>query len=490
MTEERSSIASLAARGVFWSIVQNWGGRLFTLALFVVLTRFLTPRDYGAASAALLVLLVIQMVAEFGFGDAIVQRRDLEPKDVNLPFFFSITLSLLLVATIFLFSGRIEQLLGAHDLSPILLAVCATMPLSTISLFQEMQYRRHLEFKPLAIRTFLANLAAGAVAVTAAVMGAGVWSLVLQTYVATLVGLIWLWSRPLWIPSRTIDVRSFSQLARFGASTIGLRLVDFVSTRLVEFLIVGRYGLVLYGVYAVGSRLYQTFMQLLQSALYDVSLTVLSKLSADKKRLSEIYLKSVAISSGFSSPIFMLVASLSPEICDVLFGAKWHGVEAVAEPLLLLGSLQCVQFFNGPYLSALGKPNLVFVAGAAKALATIAGLTFVHTEGVREMTIVFALGQLAATPITFGFTLRELEIDLKRFLVAFVPTYSIGVLCFFAVMAARPFVPNLGLGSFVKGVELGFVFLIAYLALSLVLQRSAMLDIVRAAASRLKRAPF
>ena len=93
---EQKSIGAMATSGLFWAIVQNWGGRLFTFVLFIVLARFLDPTDFGTASAAALVLLLIGMIAEFGFGDAIVQRRDLEAVDVNAPFFLSLAAALVL----------------------------------------------------------------------------------------------------------------------------------------------------------------------------------------------------------------------------------------------------------------------------------------------------------------------------------------------------------------------------------------------------------
>lgn len=49
---EAASIGNAALKGVFWSIVQNWGGKLFTSILFIVLARFLSPTDYGMVATA------------------------------------------------------------------------------------------------------------------------------------------------------------------------------------------------------------------------------------------------------------------------------------------------------------------------------------------------------------------------------------------------------------------------------------------------------
>ncbi|MFN6984699.1 MAG: oligosaccharide flippase family protein, partial [Rhizobium oryzihabitans] len=123
-----NSIGSAAVRGVFWSIVQNWGGKLFTSVLFIVLARFLNPTDYGMVATAGLVLMLIQMLSEFGFADAIVQKRDLEPSDVNLPFYVSVAVATLLAIAVCVFSPELESWFEVDGLAPIIVAICILLP--------------------------------------------------------------------------------------------------------------------------------------------------------------------------------------------------------------------------------------------------------------------------------------------------------------------------------------------------------------------------
>nr|WP_295983591.1 lipopolysaccharide biosynthesis protein [uncultured Agrobacterium sp.] len=462
---ESSSIGSAAIRGVFWSIVQNWGGKLFTSVLFIVLARFLSPTDYGMVAAAGLVLMLIQLVSEFGFADAIVQKRNLEPSDINLPFYVSVAVATVFIVAVWLLSPRLESWFEVEGLAPIIVAVCLLLPLNTASLFQELNYRRALAFKPLAIRTFISNILGGAAAIIFAIGGLGVWSLVVQGYVATTVTLIWLWRKPYWLPGTALRPRTFIELLRFGSSALGLRIVEFGSTRLIDVMILGRYGVALFGLYTVGSRLYQLLMQLLQSALYDVSLTVLSRISHEQERMKELYKQSITVSAIFSTPIFVLSAALAPEICSVLFGARWQGAEEVAQPLLLLGALQCVQFQNGPFLSARGRPDKVLIAGIVKAASTILLILLIPTSNIREMVILYVFGQLTSTPFTFLYVARELGIRLGRIFLLLLPSFASSAACFLLVQWIRPAVKALGEGNFISGMLLGFIFALAYLLL-------------------------
>jgi O-antigen/teichoic acid export membrane protein len=464
----QQSVAEVATRGILWSIAQNWGGRAFTFVLFIVLARFLTPTDFGLASAAALVLMLIAMVAELGFGDAIVQRKDLTAADINLPFFVSVGCSVALAITTIFLSKRIEKWLSVAELSPVLIAVCITAPLSTVSMFQEVNYRRHFAFRQLAFRVFIANLIAGPLAIACALMGGGVWSLVVQSYVTVVVSLIWLWKSPYWVPSLVLEWSKFRQLSRFGISVVSMRLIGFVSLRFVEFIIVARFGVAAFGLYAAGSRIYFTMLYMLQTSLTDVSLAVLSKISDDRERTLNAYEQAITLAATTTSPLFVFTAALSPEICDVLLGSKWNGVSTLAQPLLLLGALQCVQFLNGSYLSARGRPSWVLVTVISKMVAVVLCLSFVPTKDVIGLVTVFVVAQLVEIPFSYWFVARDLQYPLASIFKILAPAFISNAVAFVAVQLMRHLIEGVIPWSLALGAVLGLVYVLVYLtALSL-----------------------
>lgn len=471
-------LGKVAIEGVFWSLVQNWSARIITFGIFVLLAKFLTPAQYGIASAAQTCLLLVAVIAEFGFGDAIIQRRNLQPADVNLPFFTAVGSSTLLALALAFSAGPIERWLGVNDVAPVVVALAGIAPLTTIAQFQEFSYRKALAFRLLATRVLVANLVAGAVAIACAYAGFGVWSIVVQAYLTVGVGLFWLWRRPRWIPSFEWRPRQFRELARFGAPVVGMRVIDFATMRLVDVIIVWRFGIAVLGLYAVGSRLYQTLLQLLQSALNDVSLTVLSRVAHDREKIGAIYLRSITLSGFIGTPVFVLVAALSPEVCTVLFGERWAGVDRIAMPLLLVGALQCIQFLNGPYLSARGRPGLVFVIGSVKYAGMIAGLLLLPSSDPVTTVGLFAALQLTATPLNFFLVSRELAVPSRAIVGAILPSALACAAGFSAVGAARPLVHGAIGAPLVDGVVLGAVYAAGFLTVGLVFGRRQLMTII------------
>jgi O-antigen/teichoic acid export membrane protein len=485
--DKEVSIRHAATHGVKWSIIQNWGGKVFTFFLSIILARLLSPTDFGTASAVALILLIIPLIAELGFGDAIMQRPALKPSDLNLPFLLSLAVVALMFAGIVLMADQISLWLEITDGALYIVAASGVLLMTTPSMFQEAMYKRTMQFRSLALRTFLANIVGGIAAVFCAWGGLGIWSFVVQGYIAGLISVVWLWWNPRWLPSWALDTQALVQMTRFGIPVVFQRLIDFAGTKIVDFIIVTQLGLAAYGMYAIASRIYQTMMQLLQGAFYDISLTVLSTISHDRERMAQLYIKSIGLAATYISPIFVLVAALAPEVCHVLLGHKWAGVEDLVPALLILGALQSVQFINGPFISARGRPEFILYAGIIKSASAIILLLLIKTDSIQSITILFTLSLLVATPVTFFFVKKELKFEMVYLCKALIPSAVNGLVCFFLVTFCRPYVATIGLPDFFQGVALGAIFTTCWTVMLALTDYQRFSGAARVIKSKLKR---
>lgn len=451
-----------AANTILWALAQSWGGRSIIFVIFVVLSRILNPAEFGLAAASTLVILLASQVAEFGFGDALVQKDKLDDDEVNVPFLISITLSLVLALGLFKFSKEIEKIFQSPGLAVILRWTAFLPPFYTLSIFQEIMYRRNLKFKALAIRIVVANTAAGVVAIIVALAGGGAWSLVVQSALALAIGISMLWSRPIWKPTLQITTRSLPKIFRFSYKVFFARIMEFVGQRLVEIIIVRYYGLAALGLYAAGSRMYQTLMLLLQTAIADVGISLLARMNGDLERVRDIYRRTCITSATLSSPVFAICSALSPEICDVLFGTKWVGVDRICAPLLALGALQCVQFVNGAYFNAMGHPSAGLVLNIIKTVVVMAVLMMFAGVEMGYLVGLFVAAQLVMTPLSFGWISKLLKIPIFEIFKPLARLLAVNCVCYFSVYELRPFLQVYIDVSFLRGCALGLIYLVLY----------------------------
>jgi O-antigen/teichoic acid export membrane protein len=475
LTNRDGPLAEIAVNSLLWSLAQNWGGRMLNFLQFVILARFLTPADFGVAAAASVITLFITTVADAGFSEAIIQRPNLTESDINLPFFVSLSVSSALAVVASLCSSAIAISFNSRDLAPVISVLAFTAPLTTLSQFQEAVYKRQLAFKSLAFRVLVSNVLATFISIPCAFMGLGVWSLVIQSYLVISIGALWMWCQPKWVPSKKTNVVACRSLARFGTSVLAMRLLDFGATRWIEIVLARKFGVTEYGYFAASAKLNQTMMDLLQAALNDVSLSLLSRISDQRERLASLYRTAVLIAGNVLPFTFILVAAIAQEICSVLFDPRWMDIDRIATPLFVLGSVQSIQFFSRPYLNARGRSEVVLAISMAKFILVIAAIFLAPSSDIVTMVYWYVGAQLLSAPISFGLTAHELGASKMQIYKDLWPVAAAAVIGFLVVMYGRsylqPEIPN----ALLRGMLLGGIFGLTYAAMVLILGRENVL---------------
>jgi len=459
-----------ALNGLLWALAQNWGNRLLTFLLFLILARLLSPDEIGLASTVAMILLVLGFVAEFGYGQAIIQKPALAPRDVTLPFLTSLVLSLVIAVAMVVFRDQLAAMLGVPGVAPLMWVAALSLPLATLSAFQEAFYKRALDYRMLAIRMLVATVLSGIVGISAAVAGLGALSLVLQALTLVLVSAVWLWVKPRWTPVRAVEASAWASMSLYSANVVGSRLIEFGTTRMVDILVLSQFGVAWLGIYTVGARVYQTLMQVLTSALTDVSMSALSRVADDQARLASSYLKSAAIGALAFSPAFMLLAVTADEVTILAFGAKWTESAALMPPLMVLGAVQSVQFINGSYFSALGNPRYVLLMSAIKAAVFVGLFLAFGAPSVAAIVAIFAVSQLSITPLTYALVARLLGLDLRAVAAAIRGLLFSGLAALAVFVVKTAFLADVSLIE--RLLATGAVFTLCYAALVALFARS------------------
>ena len=430
--------------GLAWSVVRNWGNRLITFALFVLLARLLEPAQMGLFAAAVAVLAIVDILIEQGFGDAIVQRRTLTRAEVNAAFYVTIVLAALAYAALFAAAPLIERQMQTEGLATILRWAGVAMLVNAFGSCQHAMLRREFEYRWIALRVLVATAIAGAVAAACALMGLGVWSLVVQYLVfsALNVGLMWL--RPGWVPGREVDRTGLRELLRYGSSVLGTRLLEYGNVRFIEVFLAATLGPVALGIYMVGARIHQTLMLLLISSFMDVSLSAFARLADRMDEFRRVYYRAIEAVGALVMPCFVVAALLAPELIVIAFGAKWGESAFVLRVLGAVGALQVVQYLNQAAISARGRPDLAFWLNGLKAAMAVVALLLSHGQDLSHVVIAFAAGQVLATVVTLYLGGRVLEAPLMEVVRRLAPCAT-ACLAMVAAVSGLRLVPDVAL---------------------------------------------
>lgn len=322
---ETDSLREKATTAIGWVVVERWGSRLLSLGLLVLLTRALTPDEFGLVALAAAVTLVLRVFVDSGFSRALIQRARLDPADASTAFWSNLALAVPLTIGMIVGAPLVARLLGEPEVSPLLRALSLSLPLMALSQTPAALLERDFRFRTLSLRQLAGALCGAAVAVPLAFMGFGAWALVTQTLVAATASVITLWASTTWRPSLEFSRESFRNLRAVGTAILGIDLLDAVHAN-VDKLVVGAYfGPYELGYYYLAQRIGIVLIELVTSVISRVSFTTFSRVQDDVERLNRVFRQLTFAASALSVPVFSLVAVLATQLVPMVFGPGWSG---------------------------------------------------------------------------------------------------------------------------------------------------------------------
>ena len=72
--------------GVVWSILSQIGTTLSQFTLGIILARLLSPREYGLMAMVMIIVGYANLMMNFGFGAALVQKESINEQDLSSSF--------------------------------------------------------------------------------------------------------------------------------------------------------------------------------------------------------------------------------------------------------------------------------------------------------------------------------------------------------------------------------------------------------------------
>jgi PST family polysaccharide transporter len=318
---------------VAWGKVANGVLQLLILA---ALARLLSPSHFGVVSAALIVINLSGIVSNLGLGPALVQRPEIEPRHIETAFTSSVLLGLLLGALVWWGAPAAGAFFHIADVTPVLRALAWVFALQGFGVAAESLLRRELRFRWLAnLDVVTYGVGYGAVGITLAALGWGVWALVAGQMAQTLLKTVALVAKR---PPRLhglVERRAFSELLYFGGGFTLAKVANHLALW-GDNLVVGRFlGPAALGLYGRAYQLMAAPASAFGTVLDSVLFPAMARVQSDPARLTAAYRRGVALIALAILPVSAALVILAPEAVHVLLGRAWTPVVAPFQVLAI-----------------------------------------------------------------------------------------------------------------------------------------------------------
>ena len=433
------SLRQKAFTGLIWSIIENSGTQIFSLIIFLLLARLLTPETFGLIALANVFLAFMRIFLDQGFAKALIQRENLEPEHLDAAFWSQVCSGILLTTITFLGAGLVAEVFDQPKLIPILQSLCSIFIINSLSRVHDALLSRKFDFKVIALRSLLATTISGIVGITMAFAGYGVWSLVTLNITAELVSSIVIWRAIDWRPKLRFSLKHFRDLYSFGIYLLAFKFIKFFDKRADNLLIGYFLGEVALGYYAIAYRILEAMTQLLVKTVDKVALPTFSRLQTEPERFRSLFYNTTQFTSLIAFPTYLGVVVLAPELIVTLFGRQWIPATEVMQVLSLEGILLAVTLLHKSVFMSMGKPAWTVKISLLNATVNLVACLIAVRWGITAVAIAYVISSYLVFPVSQLAVSKLIKIPLRIYLRQFVTPLISSAIMVGAILMVRYF---------------------------------------------------
>lgn len=406
------ALGGRAASGVLWLLAQKWAARLSGFVTLLVLTRKITPPEFGVVAAAMTVIPIIYLLADLGFSTYLLQADSAGPRTLDTGFWTSALAGALLSVGLFTAAPMLAGTLGVPRVASVLrVLVLAVVPTVTGAVPAAL-LRRRMDFRAVAVRDVAAAVVAQVVAVVAAVLGAGVWALVAQVVVSQWVSALLTWRRARWVPSLRVSLREFRVMTAFGVRVSAVDLVAMTRAWLETWIVLAGLGTTALGLLSIAQRLVQIVQDLTAASLAPVSVVTFARVREVPERLRSTYLKALGAGYAVVSPFMVLVVAGAPVLVPMVFGNNWTGSAPIAQALAVAGIVTLGAMLDHGLFLGVGRPGTWLAYAVVVDAATVSATLIAVRWGLPAVALSFVVVAVLATAARWVIVGRLLQLSV------------------------------------------------------------------------------
>ena len=344
-------------------------GVVVTAGGSIALARLLTPEVFGLYAILVFVITTGVRSSELGLGAALIQRRDLDPAALlGVAFTATFGLALALGAAIAAAAPLVERWPGvSSDVTAPVRWLALLVVLSSLRMPAMVLLERRLAYFPLTVAETADTVTFHAVAIAAAIAGAGLWSFVMGALAARVVNLVVLWGAARWRPTLRWSWRELAPVMKFGILFQGSILVAIAGDAVVPIFVTAWSGVTGVGFLNWAATLAFLPLQVVSIA-GRVLFPALSSLQADTERFAEATARALNRVTAVLYPAAALLLAGADPVVRLIFGEAWLPAIPAVRCFCLSAIIGGTSTIFVHALYSLGRADIVFRLNLASAV--------------------------------------------------------------------------------------------------------------------------
>ncbi len=297
---------------------------LLEIGVFAIMSRLLTPEDFGYYAIIIAVTSLFQCLTEAGLGSAVIQRSNATPEYISTALALSIIIGATFTILLFILAQPLSILVGqGTTLTTSFRWMSTTLILCSINSVTRAMFMRTLNFLKFGWCQIGAYIISSGIGIIMAINGYGVNAIISLTIANAVLMTVILFIVDGTYPKIKIERQYIKEIASYGGWLTGSVILRRITTELDKLIITRWIPIASIGAYNRPSNFISRIQEQVIGIFDTVLFPILSSLNSNPSGLSRTFLKSVSLISWFST-IFAAGFFICAEILiNIFFGSDW-----------------------------------------------------------------------------------------------------------------------------------------------------------------------
>jgi O-antigen/teichoic acid export membrane protein len=418
-----NNLRSKTIGALSWKFLESIGVQGVRFVIGIALARLLFPEQFGLIGMLTIFIAVAQSFLDSGFGAALIQKRDATQTDICSIFYFNIVVGLAAAIFLCLAAPWIAAFYNQQILTPLTRALSLTIVINSFGLIQKTILTKEINFKTLTKVSLIASILSGIIGVTMAIVGFGLWSLVVQQVSSAFFQSFCLWIFSPWRPILVFSLKSLRGMFGFASRLLTAGLLNQIFDN-IYLLVIGKiFSAPDLGFFTRASSMEALFSRTLSGIVGTVTFPVFSTMQDDLAHLHRGMKKALTSLVLANFPIMIGLSVIARPLVLVLFGEKWAESIHYLQLFCFVGLLYPLQVINLNLLMALGRSKIWLRLEIIKKVLIIINIAITWRWGISAMIYGMIATSIISyylnsyyTGVLIGYSIREQLRDLYSYL--------------------------------------------------------------------------
>lgn len=424
------NLKSQAISGAKWLSISTAATICFQFIQLIVLTKLLSPADFGLMAMVMVVIGFAQVYTDMGIGNAIIYRQDTTKEQLSSLYWLNIVAGIIVFIIVFLLNPLVVNFYNQPKLKEILFFTSFIFLIIPFGQQFQILMQKELKFKVIALIEVLGGFSSMVSSVILAIFGFGIYALVVASVFAASVRTICfvIYGCFHWRPTLHFSRKDLQGYLSFGLYQVGEKAINYLGVN-IDSLLIGKFlGPTTLGIYNLASQIISYPVQRINPILTRVAFPIFAKKQNDNIALSDGYIAMSRALAMISFPLLTTLIGLAPVIIPIMCGQKWNDLIPIVQILAVVGMLKVIGNPSGAALLAKGKANVGFYWNIFAIIICFLVTWFMVPHGVIALAWGYVFLYLFYIIALIGILRKVISLEITKYLFCFSKPLGLSIL--------------------------------------------------------------